>query len=191
MIILLALTPTLVRASGIRSRRNSLLLGGAIQAIALTNAAFLALGLRWSGLGLELVQALWFAAPLALWAFFSWPRSPATSTDPVTRSTQWVLIGFPLIFFVAALARIDFFHETGYRAPTAVAWLLTYFPTLAGVSLAIAAWLAVRRQRSSPAANAMEISAVLGAGLAIAIITSLRPTVAFILSATVTFGSGY
>ncbi|MFQ5907707.1 MAG: hypothetical protein ACE5JE_02610 [Thermoplasmata archaeon] len=191
VIILIVITPSLLSAARLRSTRSSFLIVGAIQAIALSHAAFLALGLRWSGLGLDVVQALWFAAPLALWAYFAWPRSPATPTDSVTRSMQWVLIGFPLIFSVAALARIDFFHYTGFRAPTAVAWLLTYIPTLTGVSLAIALWLAVRRQRSSPTANAMEISAVFGAGLVIAIVTSLRPTAAFILSATVTFGSGY
>jgi hypothetical protein len=173
-----------------RSRRSSLLVAGAIQALALSNAAVLALGLRWSGLGLELMQALWFAAPLALWAYFAWPRAQAGPTD-ATRPMQWVLIAFPLIFLSAALTRIDFFYYTGLRLPTAVAWLLTYLPTLAGVFLAVAGWLAVRRRRSSPAANVLEVSGVFVAGLAVAAITALRPAAAFILSATITFGSGY
>ncbi|MFQ5923856.1 MAG: hypothetical protein ACE5M4_13525, partial [Anaerolineales bacterium] len=83
--ILLAITPTLARTLGTRSLRSSLLIAGAIQALALGNAAFLALGLRWSGLGLELAQVLWFVAPLALWAFFAWPRSRPTPTEQRTR----------------------------------------------------------------------------------------------------------
>ncbi|MCJ2531858.1 MAG: hypothetical protein LN413_06105 [Candidatus Thermoplasmatota archaeon] len=189
--ILIVITPNLAHATRTRSRWTSLVAISAIQAIALSNAAFLALGLRWSGLGLEFIQAVWFAAPLALWAVLAWPRSRPNTTDSGTRPMQWVLIGFPLIFLAAALARIDFFHYTGFRVPTAVAWLLAYLPTLAGVSLAIAGWLAVRRRRSSPVAKAAEISAVFVGGLAIATITALRPAAAFILSATITFGSGY
>ncbi len=189
--ILIAITPSLLGAARTRSRRTALLAVGAIQAIALSHAAFLALGLRWGGLGLELVHTLWFAAPLVLWAFFTWPRSQPTSDNSVVRPMQWILLGFPLIFLAAALARIDFLHYTGFRVPTAIAWLPTYLPTLAGVSLALAGWLAIRRRRSSPVANSLEVSTVLVAGLAVATIASLRPTAAFILSATITFGSGY
>ncbi|MFQ6013377.1 MAG: hypothetical protein ACE5LS_07010, partial [Thermoplasmata archaeon] len=66
--ILVTILPSLADVAVPSSRRTSLLVVGAIQVIALSNAAFLALGLRWSGLVLELIHALWFAAPLALWA---------------------------------------------------------------------------------------------------------------------------
>ncbi len=189
--ILIVIMPDLARATRTRSRWTSFVAISAIQAIALGNAAFLALGIRWSGLGLELIQALWFAAPLTLWAVLAWPRDQDTREESGVRPMQWILLGFPLIFLTAALARIDFLHYTGFRVPTAIAWLLTYFPTVAGVSLALAGWLAIRRRRSSPVANTLEVSTVLVAGLAVATIASLRPTAAFILSATITFGSGY
>ncbi|MFQ6013305.1 MAG: hypothetical protein ACE5LS_06650, partial [Thermoplasmata archaeon] len=140
---------------------------------------------------LELIHALWFAAPLALWALVAWPRSRHNEGDRWVRPMRWILLGFPLIFLAAALARIDFFYYTGFRAPTFLAWLLTYGPTLAGVTLALTGWMAVGRSRSPLGVRYWQIAAVLASGFALAALTSLLPTAAFMVSATVTWGSGY
>ncbi|MDX1534989.1 MAG: hypothetical protein R3291_05160, partial [Thermoplasmata archaeon] len=189
--LLLLMLPNLLSAFGARSRRVTLLAIVTIQALALGLAVFLTLGPPWAGLGPELLQAVWLAAPLALWATLTWPRSLGVRTASPPRPVKWILVGFPLIFFTAGLARIDFAFHTGAPTPTAVAWLLAYLPTLVGVALALVGWMTVRGGWARPTLNAFEVSAVAGVGLLVAVITSLRPATAFVLSATITFGSGY
>src|SRR3972149_10315241 len=121
-------------------RRFTLLLAAA-DLLAIGNAARLALDARWGGLAPELLEALWFAAPLAVWTLAVWPdaRAAAPWGAPPLR---WTLIGLPVAFLLAALSRIDFRFHTGAPTPTAVTWLLVYAPTLIVLGLALRGWLA-------------------------------------------------
>ena len=171
-------------------RRFTLLLAAA-DLLAIGNAARLALDARWGGLAPELLEALWFAAPLAVWTLAVWPDARAAAPwwgSPL----RWTLIGLPVAFLLAALSRIDFRFHTGAPTPTAVTWLLVYAPTLIVLGLALRGWLAFEERRSaSPARLARSAAIVWLPAAALGVLVASAPTASLIVSATVTWGSGY
>ena len=167
------------------------LLVAAADLLAVGNALRLALGVRWGGLAPELLEALWFAAPLAVWALAVWPDARLAApwwASPL----RWTLIGFPVAFLLAALSRIDFRFHTGGAIPTPVTWLLVYAPTLIVVGLGLRGRLAFEERRSaSPAGLARSTAVVWLPAAALGVLAASIPTAGLILSATVTWGSGY
>lgn len=189
-ILLLAL-PVLVREHAIASARLPRILAACAGILALANAARLALGIRGSGLGTELVQAALFAAPLVLWAAAVGPVL-RTVTAWWARPMRWTVVAFPGIFFLAALGRIDYQTQAGNPLPTPVAWILVYGPTVLAVGLALLGWLAFEEgRRPSRRSLVRSATAVLSPGLLLVVLISLSGSVEFVLSATITWGSGY
>ncbi|MEE9237190.1 MAG: hypothetical protein V3U52_05325 [Thermoplasmata archaeon] len=192
MAILIVILTVLIRQPPPSSNRAwSFLVGGA-GVLASANVARMALGLNWTGLGPELVQAIWFALPLALWAIALWPLLGRSAAPWWTRPMRLVVTAFPLIFLVAALGRIDFRLYTGVQTPTPILWILAYAPTLAAVALALSGWMAFEdRHRGSSRGFALDVAGVCLPALVIAAFVSTNTFIGFLLSATITWGSGY
>lgn len=184
--VLLALL-VIIAAGGNRQTVLSL----AAAALALIHAGRLALGIPPRGLAADLLVAIWFGAPLALWAAAVWPALRKRATwwaGPMV----WVAVAFPLAFPLAALARIPLGTYTGGPLPTAVGWFLHYGPTLAIVGVAVMGWLSFelrhrRTPRDAVSRIAVPVIAAVSLGLAVAAVSQ----VGSILSATITWGSGY
>ncbi len=93
---------------------------------------------------------------------------------------------------MAALARIDFSVYTGVATPLSVSWALVYGPTLAGVGLALSGWLMFEEnRRPSRKSFTWSVGVVLLVTLLLTFLTSATSFVGFVLSATITWGSGY
>ncbi|MFQ5838747.1 MAG: hypothetical protein ACE5HJ_08215 [Thermoplasmata archaeon] len=192
LVILGISLPLLARQAHASSNSFSLVLMGAAGIVAVANATRLTLGVHWPGLGAELAQVLWFAAPLVLWALALWPALHGPLPTWWARPMQWIVFTFPLIFVIAALGRVDFRPYTGVQTPTAIAWLLAYTPTLLGVVLALVGWLAFEEhQKASSRSLVLDLAGVFLPALVIAALVSANTFIGFILSATITWGSGY
>ncbi len=171
--------------------RSILLVGGA-DALAVANVVRLALNIPLPGLGGNLAQALWFATPLLLLALALWPYISARASEWWIGPMRWILALFPIIFLVAALARIDFRPYTGFQTPTPLAWFLAYAPTLAVAGIAITGWISFEDSRKPSTRSLLwSTSGVLLPAAFMAIITSTSTFAGFVLSATITWGSGY
>lgn len=191
VLLLLLAIPVLATVARPESFRASLLSVGAVQILALGYAAWLSAGTSGAGPIGGLLQALGFAAPLALWAVVAWPRPPSSRPQAWVAPTRWLLFGFPLMYLLAGLARFDFSLWTGTPLPTAIAWLLAYGPTLIGVTLAVAGWIALLGTRGVPQHGVGEIAAVGLGALVLVTLATVGSMAAFVLSATLTWGSGY
>jgi hypothetical protein len=175
-----------------RSRpRRFLFLLAAADLLAVGNAVRLLLRVRWGGLGPELLEAVWFCAPLALWGLAVW-SDVRTVTSWWASPLRWIVLGLPIVFLLAALSRIDFRYHTGAAAPTPVAWLLVYAPTILVLGLALGGWLAFEEARlGSLSRLAPAAATALLPGAALGFLAASVPTASFVLSNTVTWGTGY
>ena len=173
-----------------RPKRFTFLLAAA-NLLAVGNAVRLVLQIRWGGLGPELLEAAWFAAPLALWALAVW-SDVRTATSWWASPLRWTVLGLPVAFFLAALSRIDFQFHTGVPTPTPLAWLLVYAPTLLVVGLSLVGWLAFAEDRAKSASRLARSAAIaLLPAAALGFLAASAPTASLILSASVTWGTGY
>ncbi|NIN65705.1 MAG: hypothetical protein GTO63_13625 [Anaerolineae bacterium] len=176
-----------------------LLLVASANVLAVANILRLGQDLRWAGLGAELVQVLWFAAPLSLIAVAIWPQLSRNVSEWWASPVRLILSTFPLVFVIAGLGRIDFQQYTGAPTPNFIRWLLAYVPTLAVVYLALHGWLACEARGKSSSPSPASVAAVLLSVLLITVLASGIPfgpggppiTLGFIFSATITWGSGY
>ncbi len=158
--------------------------------LAVANALRMQLGATWSGLAAELLGALWFASPLALWAVALWPALNRYSSKWWATPMAWLVIAFPLMFFSAALARIDFSTAFQGQVPVSVAWVLVYAPTLVAIGLGLAGWLWFEERRPFRD-TARNVAVVSLTTTAIALLVLIYPGIGFVFSALVTWGSGY
>ncbi len=167
--------------------RTTLLLAGSL---AIANAVRLALGFRWQGFAADLAGSLWFAAPLGLLAVAFWPRT--SQRDPRWWEGGWkaLLLAFPVAFVLAGLARVDLRTPFGV-VPLPVAWVLAYGPTLIGITLALAGWAFVVTVLRSPGRTLAEAGVLALGAAGVALLVSRSSLTAFVLSATITWGSGY
>ena len=190
--ILALATPLLILglSPGPLSRLHLLIPGVAIF-IAIVNAARLALGGRGAGLGPALAEVVLFTAPLVLLSVSVWQLVPRDAKLWWVGPVQLILVGFPLIFLMTSLARTDLRLDGSATVPLSVAWFLTYGPTLTVAILPLASWLALETYYAPGRSFVVDGVIVLSASILIAVATSVDGFAAFVLSATVTWGSGY
>jgi hypothetical protein len=188
LILGLALVAFWIYRSGgsMTSRSRFLLLGAVILAAA--NAARIGAGVELGGLAVEILVAVWFAAPFALVAAALWPKLKGPSWW--TAALRWTLLAFPLAFLVAGLGRIDFFFHTGVRLPVYANWAFAYVPFLIIAGVTLLAWLAFTEARGGLRRQWKPVTVLLVGG-AVGVAASFLSTASFILSAYVTWGSGY
>lgn len=163
-------------------------LGAVVLAVA--DAACLAAGVQGGGLGGELAGAVWLAAPLALWWLASGPALRALDAW-WARPLFWMSVALSLAFLLAGLSRVDFRTYTGVPTPPAVAWLFAYGPTLLAVGAGLGGSLACLGRRASAARIARTVAVPLGGGTVAGLLMSANPEVTNVVSATITWGSGY
>jgi len=190
--VLAVATPLLIlgRTSAPSNRLLLLTLGAAIF-IAIVNAARLALRVRGSGLGPELAEAVLFAAPLILLSVSIWRQPHRDAKLWWVGPMQLILVAFPVVFLMTSLSRVDFRPYTGATVPPPVAWFLAYGPTLVVATLALTSWIAMENFHNSRRAFVIDAVIVLAVSVLIAIAASANSVAAFVLSAMVTWGSGY
>lgn len=104
----------------------------------------------------------------------------------------WVTVALPLALLLAALARVPLGTYTGSSLPTAAGWFLHYGPLLAMVGVATMGWLSFELSRQRTPRDAVRrivvpAAAAVALGFAVAAVSE----VGSILSATITWGSGY
>jgi len=190
--VLALATPLLILGSGPgRLNRLHLLATGAAIFIAIANAARLALGVRGTGLGLALAETVLFAAPLVLLSVSVWQQIPRDARPWWVGPTRMILVGFPLVFLMTSLSRVDLGLDTGAAVPLPLAWFLAYGPTLTVAILPLTSWIALESYHASGRSFVIDAVIVLSVPILIAAATSLNSFTAFVLSATVTWGSGY
>jgi len=190
--VLALATPLLILSlsSGPLSRLHLLTPGAAIFT-AVVNAARLALGARGAGLGPALAETVLFTAPLALLSVSVWQRIPRDVKLWWVGPLRLILVGFPLVFLMTALSRTDLRLDASATVPLSVAWFLAYGPTLTVAILPLTSWIALESYYAPVRLFVIDAVLVLSVSVLVGVATSLNSFAAFVLSATVTWGSGY
>lgn len=195
LLVFLLLTAVGIADAFLRHRRpwrsGERLLGVMAVVLAAAHVLQLLLGVAWPGPSAALLQAVWFAVPLALGGAAILPR--------FRRVDAWwkgpfraMAVGFPIIFLLAGLGRVDFRLLVGATLPLPLGWVLAYGPTVAVILLALLGWAAFEaRSDAAPASRALDAAAVVSGAAAVGVLVTARSSVGFVLSATVTWGSGY
>jgi hypothetical protein len=182
----------LVERVGLRSHpiRAAAVVGGT--ALAFADATLLELSVVGSGPGWEIGQVLAFAGPLVLWSAVTVPTLKGIGQAWWAAPLRMGLLAFPSIFLVAALSRIDFQRYTGTPTPTPILWLLAYVPTLVVIAVAIAGWRAFEEGRGrTRRVRAARFAVIALPAFAVGGLASAATSVGFIVTATITWGSGY